>query len=88
MKITFIGETNTVSAFTSPLKRVKINVQAILSLPRPGAPIASAEGEFSTLLRSEPAQHEVERDLAQYEYYVANRDSMEAERLPARGRQS
>jgi hypothetical protein len=60
-------------------------VQAILSLPRPGAPVASAEVAISTILPTVPAQHEVERDLAQYEYYVANRDSVGADLLPARG---
>jgi hypothetical protein len=41
--------------------------------------------DLAARLSSVPAQHEVERDLAQYEYYVANRDSMGADLLPARG---
>jgi hypothetical protein len=60
-------------------------VQAILSLSRSGAPGESAEMDLGALLPSVPAQHEIERDLAQYEYYVANRDSVGAGPLPARG---
>lgn len=60
-------------------------VQAILSLPRKVALGASAEVDLSALLPSVPSQHEVERDLAHYEYYVANRDSMGADLLPGRG---
>jgi transposase len=63
-------------------------VQAILNLSRPDAPVASAQGEFSVLLSSAPAQQEVERDLAHYEHYVANRDSMEADPFAARGGRS
>ncbi|HLH60139.1 MAG TPA: hypothetical protein VKV20_00540, partial [Ktedonobacteraceae bacterium] len=60
-------------------------VQAILSLPRQVAPGETAEVDLSALLSAVPAQHEVERDLAQYEYYVANRDSVGAELSPSRG---
>ncbi len=60
-------------------------VQAILSLPHAAAPTASAEVDLAALLPAVPAQHEVERDLAHYEYYVANRDSMGAELSPSRG---
>jgi hypothetical protein len=60
-------------------------VQAILSLPRSGAPGESAHMDLGAFLPSVPTQQEVERDLAQYEYYVANRDSVGADPLPARG---
>jgi hypothetical protein len=49
-------------------------VRAIVSLPSASAPASSAETNVLALLPSLPAQHEVERDLAQYELYVANRD--------------
>ena len=49
-------------------------VRAIVSMPTASAPASSAETSVMTLLASLPAQHEVERDLAQYERYVANRD--------------
>src|SRR5579859_5824556 len=42
-------------------------VQAIVSLPTASAPSGSAEASVLALLSSLPAQHEVERDLAQYE---------------------
>lgn len=51
-------------------------ISAILSLPRRGAPSFSAEDGISATLPYLPAQQEVERDLAQYEWYVANRDSV------------
>ena len=60
-------------------------VQAILSLPHAGVPTPAAEGDLAALLPTVPAQHEIERDMAQYEHYVANRDSMGGERLPAQG---
>jgi len=40
------------------------------------------------LLPSLPAQHEVERDLAQYERYVANRDRVLDSALVASGGQA
>jgi hypothetical protein len=51
-------------------------VRAIVSMPTASAPSSSAETNVLALLPSLPAQHEVERDLAQYERYVANRDQV------------
>lgn len=51
-------------------------VQAILRLPGTTAPRSSAQTALSTLLPHVPSQQEVERDLAHYEYYVANRESV------------
>lgn len=49
-------------------------VQAILAQPIRSTPSLSAR--LSSLLPCVPAQQEVERDLAQYEHYVANRQSV------------
>src|SRR6266496_3723668 len=49
-------------------------VRAILAPPAPPTPDEAAEVRVSQLLSSVPTQQEVERDLAQYERYVANRD--------------
>jgi hypothetical protein len=54
-------------------------VRAIMSLPPPLAPPAQAQVELSTALQATPAQHEIERDLAHYEHYVANRESVFAD---------
>lgn len=54
-------------------------VRAIMSLPPPLAPHAQAQVELSTALQATPAQHEIERDLAHYEHYVANRESVFAD---------
>ena len=51
-------------------------VRAIVSMPTASALSSSAETNVLVLLPSLPAQHEVERDLAQYERYVANRDQV------------
>jgi hypothetical protein len=51
-------------------------VRAIMSQPPPITPLPTAEMMLSAALPSVPAQHEIERDLAHYEHYVANRDSM------------
>ncbi len=51
-------------------------VRAIVSMPAASAPSSSAETNVLALLPSLPAQHEVQRDLAQYERYVANRDQV------------
>lgn len=51
-------------------------VRAIVSMPTASAPSSSAETNVLALLPSLPAQHEVERNLAQYERYVANRDQV------------
>jgi transposase len=51
-------------------------VQALLAPPGRAAPLCSAPlAELSSVL-AVPAQHEVERDLAHYERYVANREGM------------
>jgi len=63
-------------------------VQAIVSLPTASAPSGSAEASVLALLPSLPAQHEVERDLAQYERYVANRDRMLDSALASTGGQA
>ena len=51
-------------------------VRAIVSVPTASVPPSSAETNVMARLSSLPAQHEVERDLAQYERYVANRDQV------------
>jgi transposase len=51
-------------------------VHAILALPQRSAPLLSAHLALSSRLPLVPAQQEVERDLAHYEYYVANRESV------------
>jgi transposase len=51
-------------------------VRAIVSMPTASAPLSAAETSVMARLSSLPAQHEVERDLAQYERYVANRDQV------------
>jgi len=51
-------------------------VRALLGLPSAAAPLGSAKTGPRLLDLSVPAQHEVERDLAQYEHYVANRDQV------------
>ncbi len=51
-------------------------VSAILTLPHRAAPYSSASEHPSSHIVSSPLQHEVERDLAHYEHYVANRESV------------
>jgi len=51
-------------------------VRAIVSVPTASVPPSSAETNVMMLVPSLPAQHEVERDLAQYERYVANLDQV------------
>ena len=51
-------------------------VRALLGLPSVAAPPSSARTDGTSLDLSVPAQHEVERDLAQYEHYVANREQV------------
>jgi transposase len=51
-------------------------VRAIVALPLEARPTRSAQAEPDALTRVCPPQPEVERDLAQYERYVANRESM------------
>jgi transposase len=51
-------------------------VRAIMSLPGSIVPSSSAELALSTILPLHPAQQEVGRDLAHYEHYVANRESV------------
>jgi hypothetical protein len=63
-------------------------VRAIVSMPTASAPPGSAETSVLALLPSLPAQHEVERDLAQYERYVANRDQVLDAALASTGGQA
>jgi hypothetical protein len=51
-------------------------LRAIVTLPSVSAPNGSAQATSDPLAFSGPSQPEVERDLAQYECYVANRDSI------------
>jgi hypothetical protein len=51
-------------------------LRAIVALPSAAAPTGSAPITCDPLAFSGPSQPEVERDLAQYERYVANRASM------------
>jgi transposase len=51
-------------------------VQAILAVPRHSAPVSSAHRALAGSLSLGPAQQEVERNLAHYEQYVANRESV------------
>jgi len=51
-------------------------VRAILTMPSALAPITSVEADTDLARLAVPAQQEVERDLAQYEQYVANRQSV------------
>jgi hypothetical protein len=51
-------------------------LRAIVSIPSTFVPSVSAQATSGGLALSGPPQSEVERDLAQYERYVANRDSM------------
>jgi hypothetical protein len=45
-------------------------------MPVASAPSGTAELRLETLLPRVPTQQEVERDLAQYEHYVANREQL------------
>ncbi len=60
-------------------------VRAILALPTALTPDESAQVHVNQLLSSVPTQQEVERDLAQYERYVANRDRVLDPVLVGRG---
>jgi len=51
-------------------------VRAIVTVPEASAPHATTELHLSALLPSVPTQQEVERDLAHYEHYVANREQL------------
>ncbi len=63
-------------------------VRAILAPPAPPTPDEAAEVRVSQLLSSVPTQQEVERDLAQYERYVANRDRVLDPVLVGRGEEA
>jgi len=52
-------------------------VRAIVSLPVASTPRGTTERQMSVLLPSVPAQQEVERDMADYEDYVANREQLQ-----------
>jgi hypothetical protein len=51
-------------------------VRALLGLTSATTPPSAAKTDAASLDLSVPAQHEVERDLAQYEHYVANREQV------------
>ncbi len=51
-------------------------VHAILTLPQRSAPLLSAHLALSSRLPCVPVLQEVEHDLAHYEHYVANRESV------------
>lgn len=51
-------------------------VRAIVTLPVASVPSGTAELPMSALLPSTPTQQEIERDLANYEQYVANREQL------------
>jgi len=54
-------------------------LRAIVTLPSVSVPHESAQAAVAALGLSSPSQPEVERDLAHYEHYVANRESMQQE---------
>jgi len=51
-------------------------VRAIVTLPVVAVPSGTAQRHPSALLPSTPTQQEIERDLANYEQYVANREQL------------
>ena len=51
-------------------------LRAIVSLPSPAVSTGLAQADPDVLALVSPPQPEVERDLAQYERYVANRESV------------
>ncbi len=63
-------------------------VRAILAPPAPPPPDEAAEVRVSQLLSCAPTQQDVERDLAHYERYVANRDRVLDPVLVGRGEQA
>jgi hypothetical protein len=63
-------------------------VRAILVPPGPPVPDEAAHVRVNRLLSDMPTQQDVERDLAQYERYVANRDRVLDPVLVGRGEQA
>jgi len=63
-------------------------VRAILAPPVPPALDEAAQARVNQILSSVPTQLDVERDLAQYERYVANRDRVLDPALVGRGEQA
>ena len=63
-------------------------VRALLAPPVPPAPLEAAQGRVNHILASVPRQQEVERDLAHYERYVANRDCVLDPVLTGKGAQA
>jgi hypothetical protein len=51
-------------------------VRAIVTVPTASAPSGTTELRLDALLPLVPTQQEVERDLAHYEHYVANREQL------------
>lgn len=62
--------------------------RAILAPLVPPAPDAAAQARVNHILSGVPTQQEVERDLAPYERYVANRDRVLDPVLVGRGEQA
>jgi hypothetical protein len=63
-------------------------LRAIVALPSTAASTESAQTACQPLAFSSPSQPEVERDLAQYERYVANRESIVQEEPALQGVQA
>jgi hypothetical protein len=63
-------------------------IRAILEPPVPPAPDEAAQERVNRVLACVPTQQSVERDLAQYERYVANRDRVLDPVLVGRGEQA
>jgi hypothetical protein len=63
-------------------------IRAILALPAATAPNGSAQATGEPPAFSGPSQPEVERDLAHYERYVANRESILQEEPELQGVQA
>src|SRR6266700_2700927 len=51
-------------------------VRAIVSMPAAATPSGTTESQMSALLPREPTQQDVERNLANYEQYVENREQL------------
>ena len=63
-------------------------VRAILAPLVPSAPEEAVQPRVNHILSGVPTQQEVERDLAQYERYVANRDRVLDPVLVGRGEEA
>ncbi|GAC1405293.1 MAG: hypothetical protein NVSMB49_24530 [Ktedonobacteraceae bacterium] len=86
-----IGKADFVAALALAAEQQMYGVEylrAIVMLPSVSAPNGSAQATSDPLACSGPSQPEVERDLAHYERYVANRESMLQEELVVQGVQA